>query len=139
MLAAVLAALPPYRANGDDAIVQVGMQQKSSRLDSGAHKAMRCRHLPGSALNTCALSTPTPPAQRIIKRPNSALEALARAPMELFYGFSAAGCGLLMDPIAVRGRGGQDGGKGLGLWGLEGGRGGGGRRGGAGALVPEGV
>lgn len=61
MLAASLAAIPPYRANGDDAAVQ-----------------------------------------RLIKRPNSALEAMARAPVELVYGFSGAAFGLLLDPVAVR-------------------------------------
>jgi hypothetical protein len=64
MLAASLAALPPYRANGDAATVQ-----------------------------------------RLIRRPNSALEAAARAPMELVYGFSSAGFGLLLDPVAVSSRG----------------------------------
>lgn len=39
---------------------------------------------------------------RLIRRPNSALEAAARAPMELIYGFTGAGGGLLLDPIAVR-------------------------------------
>ena len=67
MLAALLAALPPYRLNGDDATVQ-----------------------------------------RLIKRPNSALEAGARAPMELLYGVTAAASGLLLDPMAVS-RGGRDG------------------------------
>lgn len=60
MLAALLAALPPDRAAGDDDTVQ-----------------------------------------RLIKRPNSALEALARAPAELFYGVSAAAKGLVLDPVAV--------------------------------------
>lgn len=59
MLAASLAAIPPYRLNSDEATVQ-----------------------------------------RLIKRPNSALEAAGRAPMELVYGFTSAGIGLLMDPIA---------------------------------------
>lgn len=70
MLAAALAALPPYRANGDDDTVQ-----------------------------------------RIIRRPNSALEAGARAPMELIYGLSSALGGLVLDPVTVRGagRGGWDG------------------------------
>jgi hypothetical protein len=61
MLAAMLAALPPYRLNGDEAAVQ-----------------------------------------RLIKRPNSALEAGARAPMELIYGFASAASGLVLDPLAVR-------------------------------------
>ena len=67
MLAALLAAVPPYRDNGDDATVQ-----------------------------------------RLIRRPNSALEAGARAPMELVLALAATGQGLLLDPIAVRRR--------LGLW-----------------------
>jgi hypothetical protein len=60
MLAAVLAAIPPHRLNGDDATVQ-----------------------------------------RLIRRPNSALEAGARAPMEIVYGLSDAVKGLLLDPVAV--------------------------------------
>lgn len=60
MLAAVLAAVPPYRANGDEAVVS-----------------------------------------RLIRRPNSAMEAAARAPAELVLGFAAAAGGLLMDPISV--------------------------------------
>lgn len=60
MLAAVLAAIPPHRLNGDDATVQ-----------------------------------------RLIRRPNSALEAGARAPMEVLYGLSDAAKGLLLDPVAV--------------------------------------
>lgn len=61
MLAAVLAAVPPYRSNGDEAVVN-----------------------------------------RLIRRPNSAMEAAARAPAELVLGFAGAAGGLLMDPISVR-------------------------------------
>ncbi len=39
--------------------------------------------------------------QRIIKRPNNALEAAGRAPMELAYGIWDAGTGMLFDPLAV--------------------------------------
>lgn len=39
--------------------------------------------------------------QRIIKRPNNALEAAARSPTELAYGLLDAARGMLFDPMAV--------------------------------------
>ena len=41
--------------------------------------------------------------QRIIKRPNNALEALGRVPVEIVLGFWDAIAGLLLDPMAVSG------------------------------------